>query len=773
MKSVNTVTNTPYVQGHSPLVPLVFVSETTTSSIFLPICGQKNVYESALPCQFNNNGGDFSKTNPFDLFPYSTQQLVMKMKETPRKKTDPVCSIIKENDIAKKRKNMLNASIYSHNYNIKLLTSWYSITCATFNIKPASKFSQTDRLLHSGSMEMRENRAWLHDTIKQLHTLFNLKAVPYMITLYKYALLISALMLAVTGTATAQIHLSTTTGSTPSATSVTISHTTGTQSDRLMLVGVSLWPNNSSAAVPTVTYGGTALTQVGTQWGNDQRVAIFSMLNPPSGTDNVVVTLPSGHFGAVVGVSTFASVNQTNPLGAFNSNTGISVSPSVNVASEAGNLVFDVLGAEQDADLTVGANQTERWRSTANINDHRGGGSTETATGASTIMSWSLSTSKKWTIGGVAINGTPITNTYSTPGTFTFVVPPGVSSITAATWGGGGRGGEREQLLGLGSGEAAGGGGGGYSLQTLSVTPGQSLTIAVGNGSNSTSPGGDSWVSTTANVANAFVLAKGGNSVPINGTSGASGGAASSGIGTVKFSGGNGSNVTGGNAGGGGSSAGTGANGNNATNNNGATSPSGGGNGGNGATSAGSGSTGSAPGGGGGGGKTACLVLCTGGGAGSGASGRVSLSYAGGAASSPGGVSSGLINWFKADQGVSASIATDGASNGWGSAIGGPVASNTDVANRNPTFNSTTNLINFNPNLNFNGSSELRVGTNINPPAIGDLTFFVLAQGSEYILGNDNGSWDRSLNTGGFSGGDGFIGFSGRTSRKWPSHGLG
>jgi hypothetical protein len=397
----------------------------------------------------------------------------------------------------------------------------------------------------------------------------------------------------------------------------------------------------------------------------------------------------------VAGVSTFAGVNQANPLGNFNSATGNNNAPTVNIVSVAGNLVFDVVGIDKGANLTLGANQAERWRSTANVQDHRGGGSTESATGTSTTMSWSLSANKKWTVGGVAIHGSTTINTYNTPGTFTFVVPPGVTSITSATWGGGGRGGLREQIVGLGSGEAAGGGGGGYSLQTLSVTPGQTLTIAVGNGSSSSSPGGDSWVSTTANVANAFVLAKGGNSVPTNGTTGASGGAASSGIGSVKFSGGNGSNVTGGNAGGGGSSAGTGANGNNATNNNGATSPADGGNGGNGAASAGSGSTGSAPGGGGGGGKTACLLLCTGGGSGNGASGRVSLSYAGGAVSSPGGVA-GSVLWLKANAEV-----TNGSTLIWADHSG----ANSNVTQSNsanqPSWDA--NSANFNPAFVFDG----------------------------------------------------------------------
>lgn len=215
--------------------------------------------------------------------------------------------------------------------------------------------------------------------------------------------------------------------------------------------------------------------------------------------------------------------------------------------------------------------------------------------------------------------------TYTTPGTQTFVVPAGVTSITAQVWGGGGRGGDRTGLLGLGTAGGGGGGGGAYSLQTIAVTPGQVLTINVGNGSNSASAGGDSWVSTSAVVANAVVLAKGGNSVGGNNTNGATGGSAAAGIGSLRFSGGNGSNSVSNNGGGGGASAGTAANGTSAVNTaNGATAPAGGGNGGNGRTSgSGNGSNGASPGGGGGGARSLCLPYCGSGDGGIGAAGQV------------------------------------------------------------------------------------------------------------------------------------------------------
>ncbi|SDA89376.1 Por secretion system C-terminal sorting domain-containing protein [Algoriphagus alkaliphilus] len=196
-----------------------------------------------------------------------------------------------------------------------------------------------------------------------------------------------------------------------------------------------------------------------------------------------------------------------------------------------------------------------------------------------------------WEAFGQCTNTLPA---FTSPGTATWTVPAGVTSITVETWGGGGKGGGTNS-----AGSYGGGGGGGYSRSTIAVTPGQTYFFNVATGStNNTNPGGNSWFSLTNNEGAAIVRALGGASVPANGTNGAAGGGL--GTGTDRFIGGSGANgVTDG--GGGGSSAGTGANGNNATSVTGASAPSGGGNGGNGRSGNGNGFIGTSPGGGGGG----------------------------------------------------------------------------------------------------------------------------------------------------------------------------
>lgn len=63
---------------------------------------------------------------------------------------------------------------------------------------------------------------------------------------------------------------------------------------------------------------------------------------------------------------------------------------------------------------------------------------------------------------------------FETPGTFTWVVPPSVTSICVEVWGGGGNGGINVSGL-----RGGGGGGGGYGYQCFTVVPGTTYTISV------------------------------------------------------------------------------------------------------------------------------------------------------------------------------------------------------------------------------------------------------------------------------------------------------
>lgn len=190
-----------------------------------------------------------------------------------------------------------------------------------------------------------------------------------------------------------------------------------------------------------------------------------------------------------------------------------------------------------------------------------------------------------------------IVETFTSSGTWT--VPAGVTEITVEAWGAGGGGGGSTQNNRGGS----GGGGGAYANGPLSVKPGESVSVDVGQGGNggnngNGASGGESKVNT--------IVARGGFGGEGNrGTAGAGGTAQGGSINTSGASG-----TTGGNSGGAG---GAGANG---------------GAGGVGSTNA-AGGAGSAPGGGGGGGEQIMILgfIPSPQSGGSGANGQVVLSY--------------------------------------------------------------------------------------------------------------------------------------------------
>lgn len=74
-------------------------------------------------------------------------------------------------------------------------------------------------------------------------------------------------------------------------------------------------------------------------------------------------------------------------------------------------------------------------------------------------------------VGGAPLPGTQI---YDAPGVYSFVVPGGVTEMTAKVWGAGGGG--------ASTGAGGTGGGGGFAQALLAVTPGEVLTVRVGAG---------------------------------------------------------------------------------------------------------------------------------------------------------------------------------------------------------------------------------------------------------------------------------------------------
>lgn len=254
----------------------------------------------------------------------------------------------------------------------------------------------------------------------------------------KAGMLTLVLMLAIGNVATAQVVVdATSTVSTGSnVTSLTVSHTTGTAANRLLLVGVS---DRENAGL-TVTYDGDPLEEYGHQVSStNARTHIFYMVNPPSGTFNVVVTATSNNFdkGCIVGVMTFSGVDQNTPLNTYTSLYGSSTNPTLNNIPTATNeLVYNVVALSK-TDLTgVGTGQTSRWN-IASGDDMRGGGSTKPGPGTTTSMSWT-SAKGDWSMSAVSIKPVPVADlgiTKTVNNSTPYIGQSVIFTLTAKNWG--------------------------------------------------------------------------------------------------------------------------------------------------------------------------------------------------------------------------------------------------------------------------------------------------------------------------------------------------
>lgn len=202
--------------------------------------------------------------------------------------------------------------------------------------------------------------------------------------------------------------------------SITVSHTTGSGSNRALIVGISANHVVLADTIPTgVTYAGSAMTLFGSAnragtGSNDIGVSFWYIKNPTVGANDIIATFTPTFFEVVLGAVSVTGARQDPPTGVavLGENSG-STSASITLLSSPDDLVIDVLcldseGVSQAA--TVGGSQTSRWNSD---NDQvLGAGSTEAGADGTTTMSWSsFSSSQANLLLAAVINAVGDTNT--------------------------------------------------------------------------------------------------------------------------------------------------------------------------------------------------------------------------------------------------------------------------------------------------------------------------------------------------------------------------
>lgn len=166
----------------------------------------------------------------------------------------------------------------------------------------------------------------------------------------------------------------------------TISHgVAGT--NKILIVGVSV---GDTTAVSSITYSGQSLTKIRSDQvsGDNRRSEIWYLVNPPSGTADVVVTVDAVE-SVIIAVISLNDVHQSSPIDTHNGNFDASATthPSVSMTTTVGDaMIIDVV-ATKNGPMTPDASQTERWDLV--VGQTVGSGSTkQTTTAGAHTMSW-------------------------------------------------------------------------------------------------------------------------------------------------------------------------------------------------------------------------------------------------------------------------------------------------------------------------------------------------------------------------------------------------
>ena len=149
-----------------------------------------------------------------------------------------------------------------------------------------------------------------------------------------------------------------------STTSLTYSYTVGSGSNRLLVV--NLIGDTSADDISSVTYAGTAMTLVGkVQAPSNNWQYLYYLLNPASGSNNVVITAGSSHY-LISEAASWYNVKQSAQPDASTTNTAAATSTSVTTSLTtvaSGSLV--VQGLWSYGHLAAGAGATPILTDTA------------------------------------------------------------------------------------------------------------------------------------------------------------------------------------------------------------------------------------------------------------------------------------------------------------------------------------------------------------------------------------------------------------------------
>jgi len=191
---------------------------------------------------------------------------------------------------------------------------------------------------------------------------------------------------------------SSTTGT--SVMSLTFSHTVTSANKIVVTVGIG---NANGVTISGVTFNGDALSFVAGKTDSNPwcRVEIWERHNPDVVTGNVVVTFSGTTYHAAAGCTGY--IGAAEALGSPSTNGASTANPTVTVVDSAnGDLVTSVMMTDGSVAATTPAG-TQLWEVENLGSDCDINAQYQTASGASTVCSWTNSTTDNYAAAGVAV----------------------------------------------------------------------------------------------------------------------------------------------------------------------------------------------------------------------------------------------------------------------------------------------------------------------------------------------------------------------------------
>ncbi|MGI1661380.1 hypothetical protein ACRDNQ_03980 [Palleronia sp. KMU-117] len=170
-----------------------------------------------------------------------------------------------------------------------------------------------------------------------------------------------------------------------SGTNHTVSFTVGTGLNRIMFVGICTFNSGGSNKVTGVTYAGVSMTQIGPVVAvqSNEHMTMWYLLNPTSGTNNIVASFSSSQAFSWLAASAYSGVDQAVPE-ANSSGNGVGITETGTVTTLTNNAWAVMMGFNNGNSLAAGTATTLRDSSSFRMGAFDSGGAISPA-GSTTL----------------------------------------------------------------------------------------------------------------------------------------------------------------------------------------------------------------------------------------------------------------------------------------------------------------------------------------------------------------------------------------------------